>query len=273
MRTKRCYGCGRVKRAELFDIDRHRGDGRSSRCKACRRQRQNRGGYAACRNRALWKLAACYPDEYRRYRQQARLELAPDTAPVQVWDQARGRALAELSRRHRGEWHQRYQQLRAAHPTWTQARAFSVATAQQRRAHRDEFLELLTGYAGAQLAGPKLVARLIRRAQRRLQLAHLEEFQALYAAERAHSGNPVRRVDAGRSAAPSLTSRKGTAHPHPILLRAGASGPTAADVPPVSAPQMGGLRTGLPPGTGSAPTQGDPDEQSTSRASGCATTR
>jgi hypothetical protein len=133
------------------------------------------------------------PDEYLRYRQQARLELAPDTAPVQVWDQARGRALAELSRRHRTEWHQCYQQLRAAHPTWTRARVFAVATAQQRRAHRAEFLELLTGYAGARLAGPKLVAKIIRRAHRRLQLAHPQEYQALYAAERAKIGNPVQR--------------------------------------------------------------------------------
>jgi len=118
MRNKWCSDCRQFKRVELFDIDRHRrSDGRSSRCKACRRQRQNRGGYAACRNRALVGLAGRYSDEYQRYRQQARLELAPDTAPVEIWDRARGRALAELSRRHRAEWHQRYQQLREAHPT------------------------------------------------------------------------------------------------------------------------------------------------------------
>src|SRR6266540_6740629 len=101
MRTKWCYDCRQVKRVELFDLDRHRrGDGRSAQCKACRRQRQNRGGYATCRDRALAELAGRYPDEYDRYREQARGELAPDSAPTEVWDQARGRALAELARRH-----------------------------------------------------------------------------------------------------------------------------------------------------------------------------
>ena len=70
-----------------------------------------------------------------------------------------------------------------------------MATAQQRHAHRGEFLELLTGYAGARLAGPRLVAKMIRRAQRRLQLAHPEEYQPLYAAERAKIGNPVPRPE------------------------------------------------------------------------------
>ncbi len=192
MRTKWCYDCRQYQRVELFDLDRHRGgDGRSAQCKACRRQRQNRGGYAACRNRALVELAARYPDEYQRYREQARRELAPDTAPAQVWDRARARALAELSRRHQAEWHQRYQQLRAAHPTWPSGRVFAVATNQQRRTHRQEFLELLTGYASARLAGAKLVYKLTRRAHRRLQLAHPEQYQALYAAERAKIGNPI----------------------------------------------------------------------------------
>jgi len=177
---------------ELFDLDRHPGgDGRATQCKACRRQRQTRGGYAACRNRALVELAARYPAEYQHHRQQARRELAPDTAPAPVWDRARARALAELSRRHQTEWRQRYQQLRAAHPTWPSGRVFFVATNQQRRAHRQEFLELLTGYAGARLAGARLVYKLTRRAQRRLQLAHPVEYQALYTAERAKIGNPI----------------------------------------------------------------------------------
>src|SRR6266536_5195226 len=193
MRAKRCYDCGQVKRVELFDLDRHRpGDGRAAQCKACRRQRQNRGGYGTCRNRALVELAGRHHFEYQHYREQARLELAPDSAPVEVWDQARGRALAEVSRRHRAEWHQHYQQVRAAHPDWTRARALNAATIQQRRAHHQEYLELLSGYAGAKAAGPRLVNRIIGRAQRLLQLAHFQEYEALYAAERAKIGNPVR---------------------------------------------------------------------------------
>jgi hypothetical protein len=211
MRTKRCCDCGQVKRIELFDLDRHRNGGHAAYCKACRRQRQTRGGYGACRNRALWDLAARYPNEYQRYRQQARRELAPDTVPVQVMDRARGRTLAELSKRHRAEWHQRYQQLRAAHPDWTHARAFAVATIQQRRAHRQEYLELLAGYAGARLAGPKLAGQITRRAQRLLQLAHPEEYQALYAAERARVGNP--------SADPSPLAHPVTQAPSPERRR------------------------------------------------------
>src|SRR6266511_1023688 len=92
---------------------------------------------------------------------------------------ARPRALAELARRHPPEWHQRYTQLRAAHPDWLPARAFMVATTQQRRAHRQEYLALLAGYAGARRAGPKLVYKITRRAQRLLQLAHPAEYQAL----------------------------------------------------------------------------------------------
>ncbi len=127
--------------------------GRSTQCKACRRQRQNRGGYGTCRNRALAELARRHHFEYQHYREQARLELAPDTATAEVWDQARGRALAEVSRRHRAEWHQHYQQVRAAHPDWPRARALNAATIQQRR---------------------------------------VQEYEALYAAERAKIGNPVR---------------------------------------------------------------------------------
>jgi len=119
MLTKRCYDCGQVKRVELFDLDRHARTGRSAECKDCRRQRQNRGGYGTSRDRALRELARRHPDEYQRYRQQARQELAPATAPAEVWDQARARALAELARRHQADWHSRYQQLRAAHPDWT----------------------------------------------------------------------------------------------------------------------------------------------------------
>jgi hypothetical protein len=195
MLTKRCCDCGQVKRVELFDIDRKRG--RSAQCKACRRQRQNRGGYGTARPRALAELARRHPEEYQRYRQQARLELAPDTADAKVWDQARARALAELDRRHGAEWQQRYQQLRAAHPDWSVPRAFMMATNQQRRAHRQEYLALLRGYAGARRAGPKLVYKITHRAQRLLQLAHPAEYQALYAAERAKLANPVQRPPRG----------------------------------------------------------------------------
>src|SRR6266508_2011518 len=52
-------------------------------------------------------------------------------------------------------------------------------------AHQQEYLALLAGYAGARRAGPKLVYKITRRAQRLLQLAHPAEYQALYAAERA----------------------------------------------------------------------------------------
>lgn len=201
MRTKRCYDCRQFKRVELFDIDRHRpSDGCSAQCKACRRQRQNRGGYGICRNRALVEPAARHPDQYRRYREQARAELAPDTAPVQVWDRARALALAELSRRHHAELHQRYQQLRAAHPTWSSGRVLCEATNQQRRARHAEFRELLTGYAGARLAGRRLVNKMTRRAQRLLQLAYPEEYHALYAAERAKIGNPVQQQPAAPQA-------------------------------------------------------------------------
>jgi hypothetical protein len=191
MLTKRCYDCGQVKRVELFDTDRKRRDQRSAQCKACRRQRQARGGYGTARNRALATLARQHPDEYERYRQQARIELASDTAPAQVWDQARGRALAEISRRHQADWQRRFQQARAAHPDWTHARVFYVATNQHRRAHRQELLALLASYAGARPAGARLVYKIGRRAQRLLQLAHPAEYQALYAAERAKLGNPV----------------------------------------------------------------------------------
>jgi hypothetical protein len=199
MRTKRCYDCGQVKRVELFDLDPKRSAGRSAQCKDCRRQRQARGGYGTCRNRALRELARRHPEEYQRYRQQARRELAPDTATAKVWDQARGRALAEISRRHRAEWDQHYQQVRAAHPDWTAVQASNAATSQQRHAHHPEYLELLSGYAGARRAGARLVYRIGCRAQRLLQLAHFQEYEALYAAERAKIGNPVR---AARAALP-----------------------------------------------------------------------
>jgi hypothetical protein len=191
MLTKRCYDCGQVKRVELFDIDRHTRSGRSAQCKACRRQRQTRGGYATSRARALRELARQHPEEYQRYRRQARRQLAPDTAGAQVWDQARGRALAEVSRRHRAEWHHHYRQVRAAHPDWTRVRVVNAATIQQRRAHHREYLALLAGYAWARRAGPRLVARLTGRAQRLLQLAHPAEYQALYAAERAKLATPT----------------------------------------------------------------------------------
>jgi hypothetical protein len=191
MLTKRCCDCRQAKRVELFDRNRHDRTGRSAQCKDCRRQRQARGGYGTSRNRALRELARRHPHEYQRYRQQARLQLAPDTATAKVWDQARGRALAELARRHRAEWHQHYQKVRAAHPDWTGVQASNAATAQQRRAHHPEYLQLLRGYVGARRAGPKLVAKILRRAQRLLQLAHPAEYQALYAAERAKFGNPA----------------------------------------------------------------------------------
>ena len=191
MLTKRCCDCRQVKRVELFDINRHARTGRSAECKACRRQRQARGGYGTSRNRALRQLARQHPEEYQRYRQQARRELAPGTATAKVWDQARGRALAELARRHRAEWDQHYRQVQAAHPDWTAVQASNAATTRQRRAHHPEYLALLAGYAGARRAGPKLVAKLARRAERLLQLAHPAEYQALYAAERAKLGNPL----------------------------------------------------------------------------------
>jgi hypothetical protein len=202
MLTKVCCDCRQAKRVELFDIDRKRGSGRTAQCKACRRQRQNRGGYGTCRNRALAELAGRYPDEYDHYREQARIELAPDSARAEVWDQARGRALAELARRHQGDWQRRYQQVRAAHPDWTAGRIFFMVTNQHRRAHHDQYVELLASYAGAKPAGPRLVFKIGRRAQRLLQLAHPEEYQALYAAERAKIGNPVR----GREALPNTAA-------------------------------------------------------------------
>ena len=47
-------------------------------------------------------------------------------------------------------------------------------------------------FAGAKPAGPRLAYKIYRRAQRLLQLAHPEEFEALYAAERAKIGNPMK---------------------------------------------------------------------------------
>jgi hypothetical protein len=149
VKTKRCSNCRQAKRVELFDLDPKRSHGRSSYCKDCRRQRQNRNGYAACRNRALRELARRHPGEYDRYREQARLELAPHGAPAEVWAKARGPALAELARRHQAEWNRRFQQLRAAHPTWTHGRVLGVTSTQHRHAHRMELLELLASYAGA----------------------------------------------------------------------------------------------------------------------------
>ena len=84
MLTKRCCDCRQAKRVELFDSNRRSSDGRSTQCKDCRRQRQARGGYGTSRNRALWELARRHPEEYQRYRQQARLQLAPDTATAKV---------------------------------------------------------------------------------------------------------------------------------------------------------------------------------------------
>ena len=129
-----------------------------------------------------------------------RQQLAPDTAGAKVWDQARGRALAELARRHQADWHARYTQLRAAHPDWPTPRAFMVATNQQRHAHRQEYLALLAGYADARRAGPKLVAKLTGRARRLLQLAHPAEYQALYTAERAKLANPTQQPPRGGQA-------------------------------------------------------------------------
>jgi hypothetical protein len=192
MLTKRCGDCCQAKRAELFDIDATKPDGRSAQCKDCRRQRQNRGGYGTCRPRALAELARRHSFEYQHYREQARLELAPNTTPAEVWDQARGRALATLARRHRADWHRYHQQLRAAHPDWPPGRVFYTATAQHRRTHRAELLKLMATYAGARPAGPRLLAKVTYRARRLLQLAHPEEYQALYAAERAKIGNPIR---------------------------------------------------------------------------------
>jgi hypothetical protein len=192
MLTKVCCDCRQAKRVELFDLDRKRDCGRSAQCKACRRQRQNRGGYATCRNRALAQLAGRHPHEYDHHREQARVELAPDSAPAQVWDQARGRALAELARRHQADWQHHYQQVRAAHPDWPTGKSFFAATNLHRRAHHDQYVALLGAYAGAKPAGPRLVYRIGRCAQRLLQLAHPQGYQALYAAERAKLGNPVR---------------------------------------------------------------------------------
>jgi len=191
MLTKRCWDCGQAKRVELFDIARGRRDGRSTQCKDCRRQRQARGGYATSRNRALHQLARQHPAEYQRYRQQARLQLAPGTATATVWNQARRRALAEVARRHQAEWHQHYQQLQAAHPTWSAVQASKVTSGRQLRAHHHEYLELLAGYAAARPAGPKLIAKILRRAQRLLQLAHPAEYEELYAAERAKLDTPT----------------------------------------------------------------------------------
>ncbi len=193
MLTKRCCDCRLAKRVEMFDIDRKRSEGRSAQCKDCRRQRQNRGGYSNCRSRALAALARRHPEEYDHHREKARIELAPGSAPATVWDRARSFALAEIARRHPDDWHRRYQQVCAAHPDWDKGRRYCVATNQYRRAHRDELTELIGSYAGAKPAGPRLVYKIGRRAQRLLQLAHPKEYEALYAAERAKVGNPVRR--------------------------------------------------------------------------------
>jgi len=192
MLTKRCCDCRQAKRVEMFDIDRKRSEGRSSQCKDCRRQRQNRGGYSNCRNRALAALAERYPDEYEHYREKARIELAPDSAGAEVWHRARTLALAEVARRHPDDWHWRFQQVCRAHPDWTHGRRFFVATQQYRRAHRDELIELMAVFADAKPAGARLVYKIYRRAQRLLQLAHPEEFETLYAAERAKIGNPMK---------------------------------------------------------------------------------
>jgi hypothetical protein len=198
MLTKRCCDCRQVKTVELFDRDPKRPGGRAAECKDCRRQRQARAGYATSRNRALWTLARRYRQEYERYRDQARKELAPDTATATVWDQARGRALAEISHRYRAEWDQHYQQVRQAHPDWNPVQASTAATAQQRRAHHAEYLELLNSHAGARRAGPKVIGKINRHALRRLQLAHPAEYHDLYATERANLGNPIQRPP-GRS--------------------------------------------------------------------------
>jgi hypothetical protein len=192
--TKACSDCRQAMRVELFDIYRKQDTRRSSQCKACRRKRQNRGRYSTCRNRALAVLADRYPDEYDRCRAQARRELAPDSAPAEAWDYARGRAFAELTRRHQADWQRRLRRIRAAHPDWAWGRVSCVVTNEQRRAHRQELLELMAKYAGAQPAGPRLVYKIYRRALRLLQLAHPEEFEALYAGERAKIGNPMKQA-------------------------------------------------------------------------------
>jgi hypothetical protein len=192
MLTKRCGDCGQVKPVELFDRQPTSRTGRASACKDCRRQRQVRGGYGAARNRALWALARRHPQEYQRHYQQARRQLAPDTAPAGVWHAARGRALAELARRHQHEWQQCYRQLRTEHPDWPTRRVVTVATNQQRTAHHQEYMDLLARFADARPAGHRLIAKLARRAQRQLQLAHPAEYQALYAAERAKLSNPTK---------------------------------------------------------------------------------
>ena len=142
MLTKVCSDCRRAKRLELFDIDRRRPDGRSAECKDCRRQRQNRGGYATSRGRALAALAGRYPDEYEHYREKARIELAPDTAGAEVWHRARRLALAEIARRHPGDWQRRFQQVCTAHPDWTHGRRF--------------FVEVVPGVVELEVAVPRL---------------------------------------------------------------------------------------------------------------------
>jgi hypothetical protein len=87
---KQCSSCGLVKPVVRFDAQ-AKGDGRAAECTECRRRRQVRAGYAACRNRALQKLARRHRGEYQRYREQARRELAPDSAPAHVWAKARAR--------------------------------------------------------------------------------------------------------------------------------------------------------------------------------------
>ena len=201
MLTKRCYDCRQVKPLERFDRYPRSPDGRSAECIDCRRRRQAAAGYATARSRALGTLARRYPDEYRRYRQQVRAELAPHTATAETWHQARGWALGELYRRHRAEWHRWHRQLRAAHPDWTPKQLRNQTMSWHLRAHHGEFLELLRGRVGGQPAGPAIQARLTHRAWRRLQLAHPGEYQALYAAERAKLGDPVRpRRQRGRPA-------------------------------------------------------------------------
>jgi hypothetical protein len=116
-----------------------------------------------------------------------------------------------------------------------------VATNQHRRAHHDQYVALLAAYAGATPAGPRLVYKIGRRAQRLLQLAHPEEYQALYAAERAKIGNPRPSM---RGAAPACRNPAGslvTCSPVGVVVRR--SPPPAGGTP--SHREQGGNRDGV----------------------------
>jgi hypothetical protein len=155
--------------------------------------------------------------EYQRYREQARRQVAPGSASVEVWDRARAQAMAEFGDRYRAEWHRRYRQLRAAHPELSPHLAAHAASNRVRAAHRRELTELTARYAAATPAGRKLVSKITARAWRQLQLAHPEEFRALYAIARAQLGNTPTEPAGARNGRTQRSRIRG--HPEGVASR------------------------------------------------------